>query len=409
MLTTRTSLRGAIDALRGMLTEEDWREAMDASTACDGRAQQVTLEFMRFRFGLGVALVGLVVGSGCSPKHPDYIGDGPPPNTGIGGMSGTSSTGGTRSTENAAGEAGASASDGGAPSKVPVVPDITEFDPEQIYIFGTVAEGSGRYAICLVENPNLYLVGFSDVPDDNKLEILNGQMLYKNIGVSGIRAFGSDLQSSLKGVDLKYPEDAQRNDSLVVTPPCLAEDDGPINFFTSPDNRFIYECPDKIWYEDGEVVYDPQDSFDEITAMGYDGWTLVDGISPGIMNLSDGQRLTVDGLDVSTNIVAQRATKDGFHIVVTSKTGDDTPELWNISTAAIAERLGIYPLPPEGRNPHSWGELTTDDALYEIGSGPETFQDIIVRRTLDGSSEVVYDEITEPHVMLHGSAIFTGP
>jgi hypothetical protein len=353
----------------------------------------------------------LLGGAACSPKHPGYIDDLPAP-TGTGGKSSTSDggAGSTGNEGNQGGDGTTGPADGGETSVTLPIGDLTVMDPDRIYIFGTLAEGAGDYAICTVANPNLYMVGFRSFPDDRNLEILNGQLLYKEYGGgAGLRTFGPDLVSSLKRIDLKYPEEPTRNDELLVTPPCLAEDGGPQAFFTSPDSRLIYECPDEIWYEDGNPVFDTKDTFGDLIAMGYDGWTLLDSFPLAIMNVKDGQKYTIDGLDASINIIAKRATVDGFHIVLTSKTGDDTPELWNISTDAVAERVGIYPLPPVGRNPLGWGELTTSDELFEIGSGPETFQDIVVRRTLDGDSSVVYDEATEPRVKLHGSALFTGP
>lgn len=370
---------------------------------------------MRFGSGLGLMVTGmLLAGLSCSPDRPAYVDDNPrPPSTG--GKGTTSSDGGAGNVGND-GNVGGQVEDGGASAMstggkigIPTPADsLTVFNPEKIYIFGTIAEGSGSYAISTVDDPNLYMLGFYS-PDERMLEILDGKLLYKNSGSSGIRTFGPDVVSSLKPVDIDYPDEVLRNDPLMVSPPCLAEDDGPTGLFSSPDGRLIYECPDEVWYEDGKAVYDASDKFGNVIAFGYDGWTLLDESSLAIMNLADGQQHTIDGLDVSIHIIAKRATPTGFHIVLTSKTGADTPELWNVTTDAVAERVGIYPLPPVGRDPNSWGVLSTDDALYEIGSGPETFQDIIVRRTLDGDSSVVYDEDTDPRVKLHGSTIFTGP
>ena len=47
--------------------------------------------------------------------------------------------------------------------------------------------------------------------------------------------------------------------------------------------------------------------------------------------------------------------------------------------------------------------------LVFFASGPDVFQDIIVRLDLSGSSQIVFDEATEPLVKIHISALVTGP
>ncbi len=280
-------------------------------------------------------------------------------------------------------------------------------DPGEVYIYGTLAEGSAGYdAVAHWSSPNTYLVGFDEHTDGQSLHMFNGLLAYTIVFAQGIRTFTPEFASTLKPIDLKYPKDPARNDPILETPPCLAQDTGPIDFLTSPDGRLIYLCPDKAWYEAGTKVYEGEDN---LLAMGYDGLMLVGGFNPGVLNLKDGQRRSLDGITDFSNRVASRASHDGFHIVFQSKTGNDTPELWLIGADATTKRLDTYPLPPESIRVDGSGQLSANDELFQFGSGPKAFEGVIVRRKLDGTSSVVYDVATDPHVKLGISYLFTGP
>ena len=55
------------------------------------------------------------------------------------------------------------------------------------------------------------------------------------------------------------------------------------------------------------------------------------------------------------------------------------------------------------------GSSIDGGALLQIASGPMVLEDTIVRRQVQGSSQVVYDEATMPLVKIHISYLITGP
>ena len=86
------------------------------------------------------------------------------------------------------------------------------------------------------------------------------------------------------------------------------------------------------------------------------------------------------------------------------------PELWTIDLTGTATKTGDYALPPTNNSATgTFGKLDGAGNFYQEGRGMATFEDIIIRRTLNGTSDVVYTEATNPHVKLHISAIITGP
>jgi hypothetical protein len=110
-----------------------------------------------------------------------------------------------------------------------------------------------------------------------------------------------------------------------------------------------------------------------------------------------------------------RGHGDGFRLV---ENDHNVGVLWQVSPDGSAEKLGAYPEVPPGIHPtFSPGNpkesvLAPDDSLYTMSyhnqvDGPRG--DVIIRRKIDGTSEIVYDEVDEPRVRIHISALVTGP
>ena len=88
------------------------------------------------------------------------------------------------------------------------------------------------------------------------------------------------------------------------------------------------------------------------------------------------------------------------------------PELLKTAlTHGSAKLEGTYPpVPPAVAFAFAYsGKLEATGALVQFGIPLQGSDDVIVRRTLEGSSEVVYDEVTNPLVWVSTSALVTGP
>ncbi|HET7543943.1 MAG TPA: hypothetical protein VFK05_28925 [Polyangiaceae bacterium] len=380
---------------------------------------------MKIRAGFAgwpvAALMSMGVTSACGAKdHAPFVWSAPPSTSdaGTGGRGPGSdhtpgSKGGSFDSAGSAdpgGKAPASAGTGGGTGAVLTMGPL---DPNEIYIFGTLREGSAGYnALAHWSSPNQYTLGFDAGIDDRSVQIWKGQLVYRLTLAQGIRIFQPELTTTLQADDLDYPRDPARNDPILKTPPCLAEDDGPVTFLTSPDDRLIYQCPDMAWYEDGEKVIESMDASEgRLLALGYDGLVLADATFGefAVMKLADGQRHILDAANAPHvhDAIAYRTAKDGFHVVVPSKTGNPTPELWLLTPDASASRIGTYPYPVDGITEYEYnGVLSGKDELFEPGY--DAGNDMILVRDLSGTSKIVYTEATDPRVKMHASWIFSG-
>ncbi|HTN88377.1 MAG TPA: hypothetical protein VL242_32070, partial [Sorangium sp.] len=105
---------------------------------------------------------------------------------------------------------------------------------------------------------------------------------------------------------------------------------------------------------------------------------------------------------------------DSFLLVLESEHPTDdggSQELWEVDGDGAATRLGAFPPLPAGAMQVSayTSKLDGCGALLQFGGGPGVLEDVIVRRHIDGASEVVYTEARAPLVKIHVSALVTGP
>jgi hypothetical protein len=333
---------------------------------------------------------------GCGTDHAPFIDLDAPEVDGGGAPSGVAEAGNGGAAE------GNVKPDPGEPS----FSDLSELDPDEVYLFGTLVEGQlGVDALAHWREPNVYTVGFDGSVSARFIKLWQGQLVYTLFNGQGIRISIPELQSSLKPIDLKYPAEPLKDDPIVSTPPCPAEGHGPQVFATSPDGRLIYRCPDLDWYEDGTKVWVSGDDGPEpILSFGYDGVLLLAG--PSLMSLEDGEPHPIQGLG-SSKVLTARASMGGFHVVLTPEMGGDTAELWSVTPEGGAERIASYEPSPAGATDFGRAVLAGNDDLFQLARSEP--YDIVVRRSRDGESEVVYTEADDPRVKMHGSTIFTGP
>ena len=87
----------------------------------------------------------------------------------------------------------------------------------------------------------------------------------------------------------------------------------------------------------------------------------------------------------------------------------EQPALFHVGVDGNLSKLGIYPVAPDGYNPLNTARIDGCGALLQFASGPETFEDAIIRRDTDFNSDVVYTESYEPLIRLHISNLITAP
>ena len=313
------------------------------------------------------------------------------------------------------GEQGGSSGSSGQQSEGGDGPATIAFDESKVYLWGNLGLGQQAYrsAIALVTEPNVYSVGVSIFVDSSTGQISGDRLLYRSSVPRAVRVFVPDLTVSAPADSIEYPEDGEQNDIAVDTPACAEGDDGPRSFLVGPNESVIYSCPDGAWYDsDGEVVdtggYLP-------VSISDDGLLAVAGVSAtqtivwkGVFEPSTGVAHVTTNLGTRL-LAAARSRGSGFRIVLMGSRAGDLPELWEIDSDGTETLAGTFPEPPDGPDPEGYqvndqnSRLDGDGAWYEQAGGT------VIRRTVDGDSEVVYPPTYSPIVQMEfASSLFSG-
>jgi hypothetical protein len=127
----------------------------------------------------------------------------------------------------------------------------------------------------------------------------------------------------------------------------------------------------------------------------------------GILSLPAGERTPISGLPEGTRL-AYRATAQGFWIALLPAV-DAEPELWNVGPDGVATRVGSYSSPPPAAAKQiKASQLDAQGRLYQIIASTTPVLDLVIRRSIGGESEVLYDEKTQPTLRLHISSLLSG-
>ena len=260
------------------------------------------------------------------------------------------------------------------------------FSSREVYIGGTLSEGScGRDAVAHWSSANDAVTGFDCYFDPRTAAIRpsDGRLLYVNVFEDVLREFHCDVCPSTED---GYPDDPLANDPILPTPACDGEVS--LRFLLAPDeDLYLYACQDGTtnWYaSDGEVYVAP-----DLRHLGFGRIGLTNN---EIVHLQTGEVVTWNDA-VNQDPIAVRADPKGGFLVVTEV---EQPALLHVDVDGTLSKLGIYPFAPEGYDPLHTARLDGCGALLQFASGPETFEDGIIRRDTDFNSDVVYTESYEP-------------
>ena len=129
-----------------------------------------------------------------------------------------------------------------------------------------------------------------------------------------------------------------------------------------------------------------------------------------IVALATGTKTEVTSLPQNPSFLATRARDEGgFRVALIPDSGTgNTTELWEIEADGKATKAGTYPAFPPNQTTDSSPTLDGCGALLQLDRS-SIGNDTIVRRDIQGTSEVVYDEASMPLVRVHGSYLITGP
>ncbi|WP_438005454.1 hypothetical protein WME89_43135 [Sorangium sp. So ce321] len=414
-LLSACSARGAIPGGDGDWGRDDGVNAASAGSGGAGSSTASGTDGAGEGHGGGGAGGGGADNTGADNTGADNSGG----NTG-GGSGGASAGGGGGSGGGGAGggaSSGGGGSDdgGGAPdcsgASVAVTGDV--LDPAQVYLAGTLSEGScGWDAVAHWSSVESAVVGFDCRVDERNARIrpTDGRLLYTNVFEDLLREFRCD-DCPFRGDD--YPAAPLDNDTVLRTPPCAQGLDPLSGFLVSPAGAVLHRCRSDAatWYdESGRVAY--ADREDPLLHLGHGDLALA---ARSVVRLATSASLPIAGLPEGRLLHTVRARAPGSFLLVleSEHPADDgsSQELWEVDGDGIATRLGAFPPLPAGAMQVSayTSKLDGCGALLQFGGGLGVLEDVIVRRHIDGASEVVYTEATDPLVKIHVSALVTGP
>jgi hypothetical protein len=273
--------------------------------------------------------------------------------------------------------------------------------PHEVYIAGTLSEGACYLdAMSHWSTPDDAVGGFDCYfgGDYAQIRPSDGRLIYSMTFEGLLREFHCD---SCPIDPMNYPNTPLNNDVILPTPMCDPEMTVQMQFVLTPEGEHYYRCDsfDADWYDAaGDVVYTSE--VDPLLHVGHCGQALTE---QSIVDLESGTKTPVDGLPLGDTLAIRVAPEGGFWIVKTY----EQPELWHVALDGVATSLGVYPQLPADHTA-GLGVLDGCGVFYQQASGPEVFVDLITQRTIGGTTEIVYTEVTDPLVKLHISNLITG-
>jgi len=272
------------------------------------------------------------------------------------------------------------------------------FNPDEVYIFGTLSEGACYLdAIAHWSDPNVAAVGFDCYANESTARIRNdGTLMYTNTFEDVLREFHCDgCPDWVPG--MPYPGNVLANDTILTTPPCDAT--GISGFIIGVTGESLHRCG-TTWYHAGGVSV-------PITGVplsyGYDNKVLTENAVIDILTV---EQFPIFGLPAATTLTTRVAGPTSFWM---ARNASGVVTLWRIDHSGAATLEGTYPAPPANNTPSGSARLDSAGHLFQEGRGPAVFEDVVIYRNLNGLSEVVYTEATNPAVKLHISSLVTGP
>ncbi len=286
------------------------------------------------------------------------------------------------------------------PPDCPAIVQLDDvFDPSQVYLFGTLSEGTGgRQAVAHWSTPDHAVVGWGDGVNNFQVYVrpTDGRMLYNDVIVPAVREFHCDTCPWEDGAS--YPMMAEENDPIIGE--CTPLGATFLEFLVAPDGTFLTRCSG-AWYDStGESRYAGEAG--SLLHLGYDDWALGQA---GVVSLVDGSVAAELSPQLGETIAIRADPAGGFFVVLGEHAA---PEMVHVALDGAMESVGVFPPLPEGHLAFEGGVLDGCLALYQQGRGPDTSEDLILRRALDDETRIVYTEALEPVVKIHISTLMTG-
>jgi hypothetical protein len=274
------------------------------------------------------------------------------------------------------------------------------FDSDEVYVLGAVSgepfpneEGCIPLALAHWSAPNVAASGFDCFFDrfSGVIRPSDGRFLHLHEQEGRILEFHCDTCPLLQFED--YPLDTMQNDTPLASECSVAE------FLLAPSGDYLVRC-DEAWYDRfGELVYEQQAG--PLLHLGNDGLAMT---SASVVDLGSGAATPIEGFphdNIPGGGFTRRADPEGGFFVVVGSAA--LPKLVHVGPDGSSTELGTYPpLPPDVNGTNEMA-LDGSGVLFQLGYG------VLLRRELEGTSEVVQSESRDTLVALSFAELLTGP
>jgi hypothetical protein len=333
--------------------------------------------------------------------------------------------------------------DSGADSDTTVqfgVPGIdlvnSTLDPDEVYIMGTLEPDKAVGVVAHWSDPDSFVMGFDGSLRFNSgvISKANSKMVYKLSaeGEQSLWEFGIDghIYSDTPYNGRSQYVRSQQNDTLVtpsVSADCMGENsDGSFQFRLTPEGNIWVAGNESLspsqlqWCDESGTSILFSDALSEVIHVGHGGRVFGDTRSEYVLTtVSDDfafdlvilpQLSHFAPVATETEIAAIRSTDSGFLVALSVYTVDAI-QLYSVETDGTETFLGKYPaivtemdFPEVARR---YYRLDASGALFVRGK--RDTDDVVMRLTTEGVSEVVYHSADQHRVYLApGDCLFTG-
>lgn len=298
---------------------------------------------------------------------------------------------------------------------VPRNPNPSVFDPDCIYLVGTLHEGLAGYDVLgVIGDPTAVWAGF-ELWDSSRAKIrpTDGALLYTEL-TGPLRTFVADpITIVAPGLPQPYPAMPFDNDPATLAPKCAPGAAVALGGVFPDDGRAMYGCYVDA-FNTGAFLDDPAAT--QVTlpfgmiALG-PGRTVLGITTAG---LAVGPLGGPASANTSLHLDVQAARYAGggaFWVYGLRPEGQlDHAEEWRIEADGSTTRLGEMALPTDGYAVPMTPAIGPDGDVYAIVT-PKSFVDAVVRYHFAGggvTEQLVYEESQGP-VRIHGGRLITGP
>jgi hypothetical protein len=374
--------------------------ALLSLAACGGIAVLEDLEGRGAGSGSGGGYVGVGASTGIAPS------------ANVASVASASGSGGDPGDATAVSSGqGGSSGGGGSPPDPPEITDV--FDPAEVYLVGSLIEGECDFgAIAHWSTPNVAVTGLDCDFDGATAQVrpTDGRIVYKRLFEFAVRSLTCDA-CPYEG---EYPTNPSDNDPTSSLAPCEAPGEGAPGFVVSPEGDVFHTCGlSGPWYDEGGNLasFGDPDAWG-FKALGFGGLTFTIN---GLEEWRTGAEVISwpPETDYGTVIAIRAVPPPSAFLLATQSDWEDHPddaELWTIDLVVGPTRIGAYPpLPAEVEHVQHWtSAIDGGGVLFQLAYASDQ-RDVIVRREVGGTSEIVYDEADDPLVKAHASFLVTGP